>query len=86
MPLLLLVNIRRLLYALVNVFHPDWPIRSNFRLHRSDNLHKDSHQNSWINPRVKTSIKRDVKGQIATVLRFTKLGLVVRKPINLIQD
>ena len=33
--------------------HPDWLIRSNFRLRRSDNLHKDSHQKSWIYPRVK---------------------------------
>ena len=32
--------------------HPDWLIRSNFRLRWSDNLHKDSHQNSWIYPRV----------------------------------
>ena len=46
-----------LLYALVNAFHPDWLIRSNFRLRRSDNLHKDSHQNSRIYPRVKTVIK-----------------------------
>ena len=29
-PLPLLVDIRSLLYALVNVFHPDWLIRSNF--------------------------------------------------------
>ena len=49
----LLVDIGSLLYALVNVFHPDWLIRSNFRLRRSDNLHKDYHQNSWIYPRVK---------------------------------
>ena len=34
------------------MMHPDWLIRSNFRLRRSDNLHKDSHQNSWIYPRV----------------------------------
>ena len=46
-PLSLLVDIGSLLYALVNVFHPNWLIRSNFRLRRSDNLHKDSHQNSW---------------------------------------
>ena len=52
-PLSLLADIGSLLYALVNVFHPDWLIRSNFRLRRSDNLHKDSHQNSWIYPRVK---------------------------------
>ena len=51
-PLSLLVDIGSLFYALVNVFHPDWLIRSNFRLRRSDNLHKDSHQNSWIYPRV----------------------------------
>ena len=49
-PLSLLVDIGSLLYALVNVFHRDWLIRSNFRLRRSDNLHKDSHQNSWIYP------------------------------------
>ena len=44
----------------VNVFHPDWLIRSNFRLRRSDDLHKDSHQNSWICPRVTkmSSLKR----------------------------
>ena len=47
------MDIGSLLYALVNVFHPGWLIRSNFRLPRSDNLHKDSHQNSWIYPRVK---------------------------------
>ena len=61
MPLSFLVDIGSLLYALVNVFHPDWLIRSNFRLRRSDNLHKDSHQNSWIYPRVKIgeiSVKR----------------------------
>ena len=42
-----------LLYALVDVFHLGWLITSNFRLRRSDNLHKGSHQNSWIYPRVK---------------------------------
>ena len=47
-PLSLLVDIGSLLYALLNVFHPDWLIRSNFRLRVSDNLHTDSHQNSWI--------------------------------------
>ena len=31
----------------VSVFHPDWLIRSNFRLRVSDDLHTDSHQNSW---------------------------------------
>ena len=61
-PLLLLVGIGSLLYALVNVFHPDWLIRSNFRLRRSDNLHKDSHQNSWICPRVKSKGDQTVKG------------------------
>lgn len=35
-------------YALVNVFQPDWLIRSNFLLRATDNLHIDSHQNSWI--------------------------------------
>ena len=49
----LLVDIGNLLYALVDVLHPDWLIRSNFRLPRSDDLHKDSHQNSWIYPLVK---------------------------------
>ena len=38
------MDIGSLLYALVNVVHPDWLIRSNFRLRRSDNLHKDSLQ------------------------------------------
>ena len=52
-PLSLLVDIGSLLYALVNVFHPDWLIRSNLRSRRSDNLQKDSHRNSWIYPRVK---------------------------------
>ena len=56
MPLSLLVDIGSLFYAFVNVFHPDWQIRSIFRLHRSDNLHKDSHQNSWIYPRVKNEV------------------------------
>ena len=55
MPLLLLVDIGSLLYPLFNVFHPDWLIRLNFRLHRSDNFHKDSHQKSWMYPRVKRS-------------------------------
>ena len=41
-PLSLLVDIGSLLYALVNVFHPDWLIRSNFRSRVSDNLHTDS--------------------------------------------
>ena len=40
--IVVLVNIGSLLYALVNVFHPDWLIRSNFRLRRSDNLHRFS--------------------------------------------
>ena len=39
-PLSLLVDIGSLLYALVNVVHPDWLIRSNFRLRRSNNLLK----------------------------------------------
>ena len=52
-----LVDNGSLLYALVNAFHPDWLIRSNFRLRRSDNLRKDSHQNSRIYPLVKTVIK-----------------------------
>ena len=47
------VDIGSLLYALVNVSYPDWLIRSSFRLRRSDNWQKDSHQNSWIYPRVK---------------------------------
>lgn len=53
-PLSLLVDIGTLLYASVSVFHPDWLIISNFRLRRSENLHKDSHQNSLIYTRVKT--------------------------------
>ena len=36
-PLSLLLDIRSLLYALVNVFHPDLDIRSNFRLRITDN-------------------------------------------------
>ena len=53
----LLVDIKSLLYALVNVLHPDWLIGSNFRLPRSDNLQKDSHQNSCIYLRVKKRAK-----------------------------
>ena len=55
-PLSLLVDIESSLYTRVNVFHPDWPIRSNFWLRRSDNLVKDSHQNSW------TRVKRGTGG------------------------
>ena len=36
-PVSLLVDIRSLLYTLVNVFHPDCLIRSNFQLRSSDN-------------------------------------------------
>ena len=32
----------------INVFDPDLDIRSNFRLRRSDNLHTDSRQHSWM--------------------------------------
>ena len=32
---------------------PDWLIRSYLHSRRSDNLHKDSHQKSWLHPRVK---------------------------------
>ena len=39
---------RSLLCTLVSVMHPDLLIRLNFRLRWSDNLHKDSHQNSGI--------------------------------------
>ena len=60
MPLSLLVDTGSLPYALVNVFHLDWLIRSNFWLCRSDNSHKDSYQNSWIYPRVKTTYKNAV--------------------------
>ena len=60
-PLSLLVDIESLLNALVNVFHPDWLIRSNFRLRRSDNLHKDPHQNSWIYLRAKTKLHEQIK-------------------------
>ena len=55
--MVLIVDIGSLLYAVVNVFHPDWLISSNFQLSRSNNLHRDSHQNSWIYPRVKTVSK-----------------------------
>ena len=51
-PLSLLVDTGSLLYALVSVFHPDWLIRSKFRLRRSDNLHKDSQQKSTSNTRI----------------------------------
>ena len=51
-PMSLLVDTRSLLYALVNVFHPDWRIRLNFQLCMSDKL-INSHQNSWIHPWVK---------------------------------
>lgn len=43
--MVLCVDIRSLLYLLVNVFHPDWLIRSNYWLRTSDNLYKESHQN-----------------------------------------
>ena len=43
----LLVDIGSLLYALVNVFHPDWPIRATFRVCRGENLYQAFHQNSW---------------------------------------
>ena len=36
------------LFALVSVIHPDWLVRLNFLLRVSDNLHTESHQNSWI--------------------------------------
>ena len=81
MPLSLVVDIGSLLYALVNVFHPDWLIRSNFRLCRSDNLHKDSHQNSWIYPRVKRELgkpqrrrqrKRHLKRHLKIISRLLK--------------
>ena len=59
--------------TLVSVMYPDWLNRSNFPLRRSDNLHKDSHQNSWIYPRVKTEIdinKSTIKNSKGNVLRF----------------
>ena len=59
-PLSLLVDIGSILYALVSGFDHDWLIRSNFQLHWSDNLHKDSHQNSWMYPRVKREKDRTV--------------------------
>ena len=49
-----LVDIGSLLYALVNVFHPDWPIRATFRVCRGENLYKAFHQNSWIYRPVKS--------------------------------
>ena len=52
------------------MMHPDWLIRSNFRLRRSDNLHKDSHLNSWIYPRV----KKGRGGGAALVKTITSLG------------
>ena len=51
--LTLLVDNGSLLYALISVLHPDWLIRSNFWLRRSDNLHNDYSQNSWLYPQVK---------------------------------
>ena len=53
------------------MMHPDWLIRSNFRLRRSDNLHKDSHLNSWIHPRVKKAGTALVK-TIASIYAFKK--------------
>ena len=56
-PLALLVDIGSLLYAPVNVFHPDWLIRSIFRLRRSEsNLHKDSHQTTSKNKQKKLAL------------------------------
>ena len=45
-PLPLLVDVGSLLHELVSVFHPDWLIRSNFRLRVSGNLSTNSQQNS----------------------------------------
>ena len=36
-------TVNAIVYGLVSVMHPDWLIRSKFRLRRSDNLHKESH-------------------------------------------
>jgi len=57
----IIVDIRSLLYALVNVLLPDWLMHSNFRLQVSDNLHTDSHQNllistSKIKPRLQQNL------------------------------
>ena len=52
------------------MMHPDWLIRSNFRLRKSDNLHKDSHQNSWIYPRVKKAGAALVKTITSFILRL----------------
>ena len=67
-PLSLLEDIGSLLYALVHVFHPDWLVRSNFRLRRTDNLHKDSLQNSWIYSRVKTKATGSPKHGVRVVV------------------
>ena len=48
--------------------HPDWLNRSNFRLCRSGNLPKDSHQNSWIYPRV------NLEGSIFRDKMWEKIG------------
>ena len=53
-PLSLLVDIGSLLYALLSVLHPDWLIRSNFRLSRSDNCIKILTKT----PRVEKAYKR----------------------------
>ena len=58
-PLSILVDIGSFVYALVTVFHPDWLIRSNFRLRRSDNLHKDSHKTrGYIHERKETRLAK----------------------------
>ena len=85
MPLLLLVDIRSVLYALVNVFHPDCLIRSNFRLRRSDSLHKDSHQSSWIYPRVKMCGRRIIirASLLSTVTNFPYTCNLFWQPHNI---
>ena len=77
MPLSLRVDIGSLLYALLNVFHPDWLIRSNFRLRSSENLHKDSHQNSWMYPRVKTIYKNAVGRSRCSLISKSNLNNIL---------
>ena len=69
----------RFLFALVSVIHPDWLIRSNSWLRVSDNLHKDSHQNSWISARknrFRISLVKTLTIGLSTKLaaHFKKIG------------
>ena len=66
------------------MIHPDWLIRSNFRLRVSDNLHTDSHQNLWIS----TSKKERQSTIFGTAEKLNRLQgrqlnlMVNRLPIN----